>query len=413
MEYYVFLYATCDGNRQESFCLESSTPEGVSFIQNWMNKFQTIVNDNVNTSDSILYHQINDCWKDNVVGFLSRHDYDNQIKKVISFIKKLKEGEYVAIIFNCKPDDSIIKEIECVLKEKMTGLPVGIDKEADFLNIYRTFARNEYKRLWIGQESGIRKCRFCGKSTPEVSFSNKSHTISHGLGNNNIFTYDECNTCNNEFGRTIEQDFINYVSFYKTISAFDEHQNNHITRNSYITLSANRNSDQLELTIKGDSKLEINGPKTEIVCTIADVNYKSIYRALVKYVIGYLPDNELVYFIEAVQWLNDPLKCLQLSDVKYLICNDTVAQPYLWLYIRKSTEYHYPYMLAEFRCFCITFFFVVPGCSKDSATYKRNIIDDILALRQDDGNWKTIDMQKEGIQKHEIRIPFSNHVTFI
>lgn len=405
MKYYVFLYATCVGNRQESFGLESSTPEGISFIQNWMNNFQTIINDNVNTSESILYHQINNYWKNNVVGFLSPHNSDNQIKKVISFIKKLNEGEYVAIIFNSKPDDSIIKEIERVLEEKMTGLPVGIDKEVDFLNIYHTFARNEYKRIWIGQESGIRKCRFCGKSTPEVSFSNKSHTISHGLGNNNIFTYDECNLCNHKYGTTIEQEFIDYVSFYKTISVYDEHLNNHTTNNSYITLSANRNLNHLELTIKGDSIIKNNGSKNEIVCAIADVNYKNIYRALVKYVIGYLPDNELAYFNEAVKWLNNPSKCLQLSDVKYLVCNDSVTQPYLWLYIRKSAESHYPYMLAEFRCFCIKFFFVVPGCSKDSATYKRNIVDDILTLKQDDGYWKTIDMQKEGIQKHEIRIP--------
>lgn len=375
MKYYVYIYATCEGNRQESFGLESSTLEGVSFIHNWMNNFQTIVNDNVYTSESVLYHEVNKCWKNKVVGFLSNYIFDNQFKKVLSFINKLEEGEYVAIIFNIIPNDSLIKEIERVLVEKMTGLPVDVDMEADFLNIYRTFARNEYKRIWIGQEAGKRKCRFCGKSTPEVSFCNKSHTISHGLGNNNIFTYDECNLCNNKFGTTIEQEFIDYVSFYKTKSAFNEHQ-------------------------IGDTILENNGSKTEIVCTIADVNYKNIYRALVKYVIGYLPDNELTYFKEAIQWLNDPSKCLTLPDVKYLVCNDSVAHPYLWLYIRKSEESYYPYMLAEFRCFCITFFFVVPGCSRDSLTYKRSIMDDILTLRQDTDNWETIDMQQEGIQKN-------------
>jgi hypothetical protein len=45
-----------------------------------------------------------------------------------------------------------------------------------------------------------RKCRFCGKSNPEVSFKKKAHLIPEFLGNKMLLSDFECDSCNYEFG---------------------------------------------------------------------------------------------------------------------------------------------------------------------------------------------------------------------
>ena len=51
------------------------------------------------------------------------------------------------------------------------------------------------------------KCRFCGKSSPEVSFNQRTHAIPEAIGNKSLLTSWECDTCNHDFGIRIENDF--------------------------------------------------------------------------------------------------------------------------------------------------------------------------------------------------------------
>jgi hypothetical protein len=51
---------------------------------------------------------------------------------------------------------------------------------------------------------GERKCRFCGKSKPEVSFKNKAHAISECLGNKSLISMNECDICNEFFAHEYE-----------------------------------------------------------------------------------------------------------------------------------------------------------------------------------------------------------------
>ncbi|MFB0556027.1 MAG: HNH endonuclease [Phycisphaerae bacterium] len=44
-----------------------------------------------------------------------------------------------------------------------------------------------------------RKCRFCGKSKPEVSFRKKAHAIPEFLGNKSLILMNECDICNEFF----------------------------------------------------------------------------------------------------------------------------------------------------------------------------------------------------------------------
>src|SRR5690242_986778 len=52
-----------------------------------------------------------------------------------------------------------------------------------------------------------RVCRFCGKSSPQVTFKQTTHALPESIGNKSITTFYECDTCNQKFGAGIDTEF--------------------------------------------------------------------------------------------------------------------------------------------------------------------------------------------------------------
>ncbi len=81
---------------------------------------------------------------------------------------------------------------------------------------------NGKDQIRIGEADKIkRKCRFCGKMMPEVSYKKVAHTISEGLGNKCIITNNECDDCNEALGKEIEQDLITNLSPPRTFMSIN------------------------------------------------------------------------------------------------------------------------------------------------------------------------------------------------
>lgn len=59
-------------------------------------------------------------------------------------------------------------------------------------------------KLGTGQD---RTCRYCGKTAPEVAFSNVSHAFPEQIGNKKLIDLLECDTCNSQFSKTLEDSF--------------------------------------------------------------------------------------------------------------------------------------------------------------------------------------------------------------
>lgn len=62
------------------------------------------------------------------------------------------------------------------------------------------------KRVYLGDKAK-KLCRYCGRTSPEVKFRNLAHAIPDQVGNNWLFDYEECDTCNADFAKRIENDF--------------------------------------------------------------------------------------------------------------------------------------------------------------------------------------------------------------
>ena len=101
---------------------------------------------------------------------------------------------------------------------------------------YAGFIHDGSARITTGSSHNPRKCRFCGKSEPEISFDNDTaHAISESLGNTNFICIDECKSCNHFFSN-IEQGFYRAHAHMLMMCGI-EGKDNGKRKNEYKTLA--------------------------------------------------------------------------------------------------------------------------------------------------------------------------------
>ena len=70
------------------------------------------------------------------------------------------------------------------------------------------------KKRYVGPEKPNR-CRFCGRSRPDVTFRNKGHAIPEFLGNRQLLVRDECDSCNQFFSSALEDHLDKFTRPYR------------------------------------------------------------------------------------------------------------------------------------------------------------------------------------------------------
>ncbi|CUU82526.1 HNH endonuclease [Campylobacter hyointestinalis] len=73
-------------------------------------------------------------------------------------------------------------------------------------------------KIYIEDDTNVKKCRFCGKSCPEVTFKNISHAIPECLGNKQIICKNECDECNKFFSEKLENHLDKITLPYRNIN---------------------------------------------------------------------------------------------------------------------------------------------------------------------------------------------------
>lgn len=72
------------------------------------------------------------------------------------------------------------------------------------------------KKIFLGEKEN-RTCRFCGRSKADgVTFKKEAHALSNLIGNNSLFSYYECDECNQRFS-IYEGDFAEFMKIYHCI----------------------------------------------------------------------------------------------------------------------------------------------------------------------------------------------------
>lgn len=225
-----------------------------------------------------------------------------------------------------------------------------------------------------------KKCRFCGKSEMEVSFSKTAHVFPESIGNHVLASNYECDVCNEYFGKTIENEFANFFSLNHSIMQIVGKKG---MRKCNYKVPCEKRTEKcakycIEISFKDNNpcisqcseveeqyihlsknSLTISKPVGKC-CPIA------VFKAIVKMAISVMPIEELNLFTSAITWLLEPEHSNFYNDKKLLVRYKRIPgfnvtkYPHYVLYRRKKDEWNKPYMLFNLTYGCYSLFIEIP-----------------------------------------------------
>ena len=301
----------------------------------------------------------------------TKYDRFKKLLQLKNLIDKSTCNNYVAVIFDKQLSHIQYKEVLAYLNELETGVPADkamqeyIKENGLLLSVYNPFAVSpDTSIVRIGTKlKSNRVCRYCNKTTPDVTFNNKSHTISQALGNICYITNDECDSCNTKFGLSIEQDFAHYVEMFNSL-AHDKF------RLGGIDFS--KDNDGHIFVTNMDEGILLGETDSEIFYTYKGsiVKLQNVYRAMCKYAIGFMPSEILKDLKDTIKWINGDYNIESLPIVKKALHSSLQEQPIMNIYIRKNeADQSYPYLFVDFHLNYLEFLFVVPNSQQDKMDF--------------------------------------------
>jgi len=111
-------------------------------------------------------------------------------------------------------------------------------------------------KLCDHENVGERKCRFCGKSKPEVSFRKKAHAIPEFLGNKSLISMNECDICNEFFASEYEDHLAKWFGPMRSLCQMQGKEG--IPKYKSKEFTAARGNKGMELFINSDSSIMNN-----------------------------------------------------------------------------------------------------------------------------------------------------------
>lgn len=338
-----------------------------------------------------------------------------QIQQLKKFLHTISEDEYFACI---PPNKAIEQEVFYEVIMRLRSLNNGENYEElkarydevlkPVLDLYEVTVLGKRKRN-IG-DSRQKICRFCGKSSPEISFNNQAHAISEGIGNKNLYCLDECDSCNEKFSIELEPSLIAYLSLYRTI--FGVKGNGGSKKIKTNKLHIEKKDNQVHVNMRGNLNPKIDGDYYFInLPKIGKFTPAKVYKTLVKYFLSLIDNRQLENFKNTIEWINGDLEYSgELPKIAATLRNqDYIEQPELSIFIRKVQTSDLPYAFAELRFTILRYVFIIPFSSQDKREFLKDEEYSIFwqeLKHYDYFEWKFEDFSKTKEYKLDYKLKF-------
>ena len=232
-----------------------------------------------------------------------------------------------------------------------------------------------------------RKCRLCGLSVPDVTFTKKAHAISELLGNKSIVICDECDACNSTKINKLENSLAAYFSALRPLLGVRGKTGVPSAKEEGVVRIDSSIPGEASVTIisREDSRFESlaeGGAETRFHMHTPALVTEDIYRILSKFAISVLPNEcfQHAEFDRIRKWILggdrkiDSLPLIALTvdgeaDPKY---------PQITVYKRKNeAEKNIPLYLCDFFAVANRFLFELP------------LIEDSIVMKSEE-DWKRL-----------------------
>jgi hypothetical protein len=227
-------------------------------------------------------------------------------------------------------------------------------KEEEFFKnyeLYNIFGSSD-KKIFIGKKQS-RVCRFCKRGEDQADFSNNAHIIPEFMGNKKVFSYFECNNCNDKFS-LYEDSFAKFLGAARTISFLPGKRSIPKYKNPKTGFEMRPQNGSIDIKVIGDSdEVSINEDKKKLYLKTIKQPYIPIHipKVLVKIGLSLLKGNEVHLYENARIFLetsdNDKLNIKNdfLLVFGYFISGPPVyREPVARLYKKKDINSRIPEM---------------------------------------------------------------------
>ena len=173
---------------------------------------------------------------------------------------------------------------------------------------HRSIHLNESTKIYLGSQEN-QKCRFCGWSSPNVTFNTVAHAIPQFTNNHSLINYNECDQCNAIFSKTLETHMGSYMNPYHTLSQVRGKKGvpsyNKGGEKSRIDMAKNG----LEVkSVEGEREIfHFDDDKKIITFSAIRATYIpiAIYKCLTKMALSIMDENKLQYLRNTLNWINE------------------------------------------------------------------------------------------------------------
>jgi len=188
-------------------------------------------------------------------------------------------------------------------------LPTEYQMQMDFLlKIYeqKCFIGMYDNKLTL-KHKHQRTCRFCNKSYPDVKFSNRAHIIPELLGNKNLLSDFECDSCNSRFGK-YENDLANFLGPFRTAAAVKGKNGvpkYRSTDNQLTITKSHDNSVEVAMNDDPENHISVEGDVIKIQSKSNPYKPINIYKSFLKSAISFVDDDEIGFLSNTIRFLSD------------------------------------------------------------------------------------------------------------
>lgn len=392
-EFSFYLYSRRQ-NKRFDFC--SSNEDAIGRIGVMINHLPKVEGGNVT---ALLRNTVE--LRDVLVGFETELAASlPQVRGIMPYVRSLEEGEYFfyhdahAPLINRY--SSLIELI--VLPDMAKRRQVADAVLFRYGKLFTSFESYGFGfdgvKTVVGDNSKY-PCRFCGKDRQHTSFRKEAHAIADALGNNLLFSNEECGDCNGRLS-SVEDNLTNHLDVNRVMAGIRTKKGllPEIEGENFVI---RRQGDGVAIYAKGDVSPE------EIQKTGIRLNHRKqvtnlgIYKALVKAVMDLLPSEKMPHFRETIGWINGQVISQKMASIYWRYC-PAVQQPQLFVFLNEQGKQDIPYCTAVLFVCNVVFMYVIPFADVDQGRFKHN--DNLkshwpLFLKSFSGEWMEWDLSDD------------------
>ena len=245
--------------------------------------------------------------------------------------------------------------------------------------IVRMFDPEKFSgKVFNGQKDAPKRCRFCGRVLDASHFSKEAHAISISLGNTKFFCADECDECNEKFGRKLENDITNFFQFFLSLYQVPKRNGKERQvkgRNFEMQTSSKPHpfSDLPLISLHMRDWKDENLSADDVVEKMKEFDLsnktyvpQNIYKAICKYALSLMPHSMTLHYQSTIEWIHSDSFVQELPRIKMASIDRKGKEPIMVIFLRKAPNNEYPLCVASLCVANIHLFYSLPFCDESN-----------------------------------------------